>query len=84
MSREQVEAILHVKNDQFQQICCDRGTYSDLVKIGHEDAPWYCSENNVYIAFQFDSASEESAHPWKNPSDPLETIELLPKLENCL
>ena len=84
MTREQVENFLRAKKDQFQQVCCDRGSYSDLIKIGQEDAPWYCSENNIYIAFQFNSVAEESAHPWKDPFDPLESIELLPKLEDCL
>jgi hypothetical protein len=30
-----------------------RHSWDDLTKIGEENAPWFCGENNVYLAFQF-------------------------------
>jgi hypothetical protein len=43
------------KDIPFQHICCidERRPYADISKIGKESAPWYCSERNVYVEFQF-------------------------------
>ena len=55
MTRQDVENYLHAKAVGFQQMCCidERSAFADLVKVGKEDAPWYCSEQNIYVAFQF-------------------------------
>ena len=33
-------------------------SWDDLVKIGEESAPWFCSENDVYLAFEFNPKSQ--------------------------
>jgi hypothetical protein len=56
MRREQVEPRLQTDGRRFNQMCCVanfRGehasfvgsSWDDLVKIGEESAPWFCSEN---------------------------------------
>lgn len=59
-TRGKVEGYLGARNTPFNRKCCvdaerlsDRASWDDLVKIGEEKPPWYCSENWVYIAFQF-------------------------------
>lgn len=55
MTRKAVEKYLHGKKVEFRQICCmeQSGAFSDLVKIGQDEHPWFCSENDVYIALEF-------------------------------
>jgi hypothetical protein len=60
MKRKEVEDYLRTKNAKLRQNCCvdssessKRHSWDDLTKIGEEDAPWFCSEHNVYVAFQF-------------------------------
>jgi hypothetical protein len=83
MPRKQVEEYLSAKNLLFRQLCCvsvkefSRGVYDnaydDLVKIGQEDVPWVCSENNVYIALEFIGSQKDSL-PRAEPSDKLKDI----------
>lgn len=87
-TRDDVERNLQSKNVKFRQLCCvdnENSAYSDLVLIGKEDPPWYCSENNVYIAFQF-GASEgpESRPPSSAGVDVLKAITVYQKLDDCL
>ena len=56
MTRKEVEEYLRAKNTTFMRMCCvdfsgSRASLDDLTRIGQEDAPWFCSENNVYVAF---------------------------------
>jgi hypothetical protein len=93
MTRKQVEEYLSAKKLPFRQICCvsvkefSRGVYDnaydDLVKIGQEDVPWFCSENNVYIAFQFLGSSKDSFSR-AEPSDTLKDVTIYHKLDGCL
>lgn len=59
VTRKEVEKYLHAESIPFRQMCCveivvpSKDVYDDLTKIGQEEKPWFCSENNVYIAFQF-------------------------------
>lgn len=59
MARTRVEGYLHDRQVRFRQMCCvdlkdfDKGIWDDMAKIGMEDVPWFCRENNVYVAFQF-------------------------------
>jgi hypothetical protein len=39
------------------------GAHDDLAKIGEEAVPWFCSENYVYVAFQFSAV--ETHRPGK-------------------
>lgn len=93
MTRRQVEEYLSAKNLLFRQLCCvsvkefSRGMYDnandDLVKIGQEDVPWVCSENNVYIALEFLSSQKDSL-PRAEPSDKLKDVTIYHKLNGCL
>jgi hypothetical protein len=92
-SRKEVEGYLSAKKIPFRQMCCvaekefSRGvydnTYDDLVKIGQEDVPWACSENNVYIAFQFLGPNKNSV-PAPEPSDTLKDVSVYHWLEGCM
>src|SRR6266516_1381130 len=75
---------LQTNGKRFKQMCCVanfRGghasfigsSWDDLVKIGEESAPWFCSENNVYIAFEFNPKSQ-GERPETNSSDILKRV----------
>jgi hypothetical protein len=85
VSRNYVEHYLEADGAAFNRICCidGPGAYSDITKIGREDAPWFCSENNIYIAFQF-TADKKGFGPSDSPWDALKEITVWPHLENCL
>ena len=94
MKREQVERYLQTNGTQFRQMCCVagfRGEYvdsrgegwDDLVKIGEESAPFFCGENNVYIAFEFNPKSRGELSD-TNPSDVLKKVSVFHQLERCL
>jgi K+-sensing histidine kinase KdpD len=94
MTREQVEQHLQTAGTQFRQMCCVanfRGHYvslvgagwDDLVKIGEESAPWFCSENNVYIAFEFSPKSKGEVADTSG-SDILKGVSVFHQLEGCL
>ena len=93
MTRKQVEEYFSATQIVFRQLCCvsvkefSRGvyddTYDDLVKIGQEDAPWFCSENNVYIAFQF-LGSQKGSLPRAEASDKLKDLTIYHHLDGCL
>lgn len=94
MTREQVEQYLRSNGKQFKEMCCvanfkggnvslDRSGYDDLVKIAEESAPFVCSENNVYIAFEFNPKSQDELSK-TNPTDILRRISVFHQLEGCL
>ena len=94
MTREEVERYLQTTGKQFKQMCCvaiskgkhvsfDRAGYDDLVKIGEESAPWGCSENNVYIAFEFNPKSLDEVSS-TNGSDILKMVSVFHQLEDCM
>jgi hypothetical protein len=92
MTRKRVEDYLSARNLSFRQMCCvsvkefSRGVYDnaydDLVKIAQEDVPWVCSENNVYIAFQF-LGSEQNSFARADASDKLKDLTIYHWLEGC-
>src|SRR5437870_5497043 len=54
MTRKQVDDYLRAKSVELRLMCCvdpqeSKSVWDELVKIGQEDAPWFCSENNVYV-----------------------------------
>jgi hypothetical protein len=90
MTRKEVEDYLRAKNVGFRLMCCvdfrnsSKGVYDELTKIGQEDAPWACSEKNIYVAFQF-TRPERNAAGWDaNDSDTLKAITIFRWLEGCL
>ena len=94
MTRKQVEQHLQSDGTRFMQMCCVgnfRGEHAslvgagwdDLVKIGEESTPWFCSENNVYIAFEFNPKSQGELSN-TNVSDILKRVSVFHQLEGCL
>jgi hypothetical protein len=85
--RREVEAMLTSRGRSFQQMCCllneNRNALEDIVKIGSEPKPWYCSENDMYLVFGFDSMPDPQ-FPKAHPDDGLRRIALSPWLGGCL
>lgn len=93
VTRTEVEGYLRSKNADFSHMCCvepndsaKRHTWDDLVKIGEEEHPWFCSEHFVYVAFRFaDHVQGENGHSVKDDdSDTLKTVSIFHQLEGCL
>jgi hypothetical protein len=85
MTRVEVEGYLRTRGNGFKRVCCFgvRGdAWADLVKIGKEKAPWFCSGHNVYAAFVFDDPQPRAAIA--NDDDRLKEVTLYPQLEGCL
>ena len=83
--RKQVENVLRSKGAAFTQVCCveERSALADLVKVGEEDHPWYCSENYVHVAFEF--AATESHDSLKSyDSDVLKRVRIFQQLGGYL
>jgi hypothetical protein len=53
---------------------------ADLVEIGEETPPWYCSQSRVYVAFEFTGTEKYKL----NDADVLERIELYRPDTGCL
>jgi hypothetical protein len=90
MTRKEVEDYLRGRNIGFQQMCCvddklsSKGVWDDITKIGKESAPWSCSENNVYVAFQFIGPARSGVGWGADPSDTLKSVSIYHWLEGCL
>jgi hypothetical protein len=91
MTRKEVEDYLRARNVKFRQMCCvdikessRRSSWDDLVKIGEEDVPWVCSENNVYVAFQFTDHGEQEPGWQSDDLDTLKALTIYHQLEGCL
>jgi hypothetical protein len=86
MSRTDVEGYLNAKKVRFSQGCCIvqyASAWDDLTKIGQEDSPWYCSEQNIYVAFQF-AAVERPKLLRADASDTLTAVTIVRRFEGCL
>lgn len=85
ITRKRVEGELHARGVQYQRVSGFDVTsaYADLVKIGTEPAPWYCSKNNIYIKFAFDAANPGHGSS-DSELDVLRTIAITPWLQDCL
>jgi hypothetical protein len=88
MTRKDVEDSLRSKNTKFTWIFTAFGgrrvsQTADVVKIGEEAAPWFCSEAYVYVAFEYTFTRIEDIHR-QDPSDILERIELFQPDTGCL
>jgi len=89
MPRAQVETYLRQSGVSFRQMCCmyspGSTSYDDLVPIGRDDPPWYCSYKNVYIGFAFDAVpSILSLRREARESDVLTKVVIFRWLEDCL
>jgi hypothetical protein len=94
MTRGQVEQHLQRDGSRLRQMCCVANFkgehvslvgagWDDLVKIGEESTPWFCSENNVYIAFEFNPKTHDEQSD-TNDSDVLKRLSVFHQLEGCL
>jgi hypothetical protein len=85
--RGEVEAVLASQGLAFQQTCCllrnKQNAPEDIVKIGSEPKPWYCSENDMYLVFEFESPPGPTVREI-NASDRLRRVALAPWFGNCL
>jgi hypothetical protein len=83
MIRKYLEDYRRSKGVAVQRLCCiEEGTgFADLLKIGTENHPWYCSGHDVQVAFQFFAAGP-SRLPAAQDSDPLKNIIMFHKLED--
>jgi hypothetical protein len=93
MTRKEAEDYLGAKNVTFTQMCCvepndlaKRHTWDDLVKIGEEEHPWFCTEHYVYVAFQFaDHVQIENGYSMTDDdSDILKAVSIFHQLGGCL
>lgn len=85
LRRTEVEGYLRTRNVRFTWVYTSfsgrrKSQYADLVKIGEEVAPWYCSEAYVYVAFEYSGVEKYK----QNESDVLERIELFRPYTGCL
>jgi hypothetical protein len=81
-----VEDELRAQGVQYERVSGFDSTkaYADLVKIGTEPAPWYCSKNNIYVKFAFDAADPGQGGISQSSSDVLRSIAVTPWLQDCL
>jgi hypothetical protein len=84
--RRDVEDYLNAKGSRFSHSCCEgqhTGAFDDVIKIGQEPAPWFCSSQNIYIAFQF-TLGERVKTPQIQGSDKLNGITISRRAAHCL
>src|SRR5262249_11780651 len=91
MTRAEVETYLQSRNHTLRQMCCvdlkvfGAGVWDDLVKIGAENVPWVCSENNVYLAFHFTGQRPQGHTGWDaQRTDRLTEVTVYHWLEGCM
>lgn len=92
ITRGDVEAFLRRNGRTIVHSCCMESeewkqvkglAFDDLAKIGEERAPWFCSEHNVYVGFEFVAVG---THEWSkaDDADRLTKVRLYHALEGCL
>ena len=85
--RAEVETVLASRGRSFHQMCCllneNRNALEDIVKIGSGPKPWYCSENDTYLVFEFESPTDLGS-PKAGANDRLRRIATASWLGGCL
>jgi hypothetical protein len=86
MTRKNVEDYLKGKSVKYEKMCCldEKTAYVDVVRIGEEKHPWYCSAHTVYIAFQFADEPHEGERTSDRGTDKLKSITVYHSLDGCL
>jgi hypothetical protein len=89
LTRKEVETYFRAGGIKFGQMGWveerpeERTAFADLVKVGEEDAPWYCSERDISIAFEF--AAMEPHRPWvASDTDVLKKVLIFRSYGGCL
>lgn len=87
MIRKEVENYLRARNVDFGQLCCVVGTQphpkhslDDITKVGQEDAPWFCREHYVFVAFQFEDHGQYKSILGADDKDILKSVTIYHKL----
>jgi hypothetical protein len=88
MTRKEIEGYFHTKNINFVQTCCvepsKKHSLDDLVEIGKDAAPWFCSENIAYLAFEFIDQEQHGTDWDSNDADTLKAVSIYHRAEGCL
>jgi hypothetical protein len=91
MTRKEVEDYLRARNVGFSQMCCVVGiqvhpkhSLDDIAKVGQEDAPWFCSEHYVFVAFQFEDHGQYKSILGADDKDILKSVTIFDQLGGCL
>ena len=91
MTRKEVEDYLRANKLEFRQTCCvdmkeyKKGSWDDLVKIGEEDAPWFCNYTAVYVGFQFSGHGQFEGGMWRaDDFDKLRAVTVYRQYDKCL
>jgi hypothetical protein len=88
MTRKEVEDYFRAEDIEFRQMCCvadafsTRHSWDDLIKIGEEDVPLFCRQNNAYVAFLF--TDYDKSERQDNDLDTLKNVTIYHELEGCL
>jgi hypothetical protein len=99
VTRKEIEEYLRTRHTSFNRRCCieSHDTFSDLVIVAEEEAPWYCSAWPIYVAFVFalppgraEGGGQETrvrtlgSFPSQEQSGVLQKVELTSNGEVCL
>jgi hypothetical protein len=90
MTRKEVEDYLRANKVEFRQTCCvdmkeyKKGSWDDVVKIGEEDAPWFCNFTAVYVGFQFTGHGQFDGMWRADDFDKLRAVTLYRMYDKCL
>jgi hypothetical protein len=84
--RKDVKDYLRANGASYHQMCCvgERSTFADLLEIRKEEHPSYCSENKVYIEFQFAEVKPRAGVFHLDDSDVLTKITTFHQSEGSL
>jgi hypothetical protein len=79
-TRKRVEQYVQSRGAKLERVCCiGHQPFQDVMLIGREEKPWYCGQHNVYLEFDFGSAEYTLSD-----TDPLRSISIVHKLDDCL
>ena len=77
---------LQAQGVAFMERCCyePSSPFSVIVRVGEENAPWYCSEWPDYVAFEFVTTEPHGLGMKPSDSDVLKIVHLTSNGEGCL
>ena len=83
MNRTDAENVLHQKDIPFLRASVQgsRGL-DDLITIGHETPPFFCSNDDVYVRVSFNTSA--GSLPTAHPTDRVQQIDLFEMPRACL
>jgi hypothetical protein len=92
MTRKEVEDHLRARNVAFAQMCCvgvpiqghPKHSLDDITKVRQEDAPWFCSKHDVFVAFQFEDHGQYKSILGAGDKDILKAVTIFHQMCACL